>query len=32
MLRRELDVIDDMRRMSREVRDIFLSSNVEEAD
>jgi hypothetical protein len=32
MLRRELDVIDDTRRMSREVRDIFLSSDVEEAD
>lgn len=32
MLRRELDVIDDIRRMSREVRDIFLSSDVEEVD
>lgn len=32
MLRRELDVIDDMRRMSREVRDGFLSSGVEETD
>lgn len=32
MLRRELDVIDDIRRMSREVRDIFLSSDMEEAD
>ena len=32
MLRRELDVIEDIRRMSREVRDIFLSSDVEEAD
>lgn len=32
MLRRDVDVIDDMRRMSRDVRDAFFSSDVEEVD
>lgn len=32
MLRRDVDVMDDMRRMSRDVRDAFFSSDVEEVD